>query len=1351
MSLDASGYLGNEEYENHGFMTNNTGRLNMGSPNPEKDLVTDILLSDRTGSDFFSVLKLQNSFNPNGFLTTVSGARDEDYCCLEDHDINELRDLKCSNIPEELKDQFHGSTGISNYGTFPIISRSWMSIDNEFFIWQDETCSDMAMFPMTSIIHLAKVGIVGPGLFKNDEFPYMLILITAKDAVIIPLKFESPNHLPITDYKKAMLYFGAEAKLSVSLGGEKINDFVVTNEGRILMISGSSLLEIEYRTKGWFGGRQAKLINHSKSFLSFLVPTIPFLSSTDEYVKITVDNSRGIIHILSSLGNIRIYSLSNDGKSITEIGEITNERVVYLAGRFCKVHEMLFQNIVCIVPVESWISQFIAFMAVTALGTRLYFGLQMDQPKRYLTDSLKDENEYNSIVLAHIRLEPQNEKFSHLLPASRCVYNAMITKESTIVCYGRDNHCTDSFVVVYSNIHFPFHAPLLENFQVVRFKGVVWDMEETTRSELISKVNKSLPYIIPKTIVPVTCLTDEDLLKYRYKIVTATTISTFEQVSPLSTLQNFIQVEEFDSKKFEQFVAIHGRINILAMSLQIICSDASRNNMIKTNAKKLFGMMHGEPLLVHEKISRPSFVTRPMINQSQSLISNQQQVEYHASQSFKKSDIVDSGFETSNVIYSTAHDAAYTFFSRVISSLWVSELVVVKKHKNDEYFSTIDNVQALRIIRQLTAFLREIETAPSFLRNFKPLDVLRDATDHYSKQTLGSQSVTEKNFAKQKERESMMNFVDMVSNTVELLQLWSVFVKSNLTIVCNQLPVDLRTTLTKSKFCELLFENEIIIKKMVRGLIRMHLKDNASVAGISSDLRKLCPTLFSNDDYKLLKAEEVLKEATEAVNIETKECLVQDATKILLSVSDQVDISKCVKFLVKLRFYKHAVQFCIRLGEKFDHGHLSNMYIEQPKSALMNDRVAHAVERVRLCYSSISFILLELGKEIKNKSNKLATEDLRQDIIAFILRTASKTGLYKIYEDAVLEDDKFLMKYFSNNDFRDYLLWYIKQNDCPKHFERLVDVQRSSTDGHEYMAELLYEKALNHKLPVDMDTRIFWLSQAVVFIQSGKGSANQTKNMLAIKEALECAEVQNFVTKELELYISNASTKVTDSSDHDELNYGKQILHDLKKNIWPLNDVIMKVVNQFSIPLANLVIYKSVVGGNFSMEDICNFWDTIIEDSFKYFKMKKETSDQVCSRLMSVFKRVELAPSINSASIPRVHIIIRLLDFFIVSEMAFGDVISFCHNSLLSLDGLVDGISHTIRHEKYDNPEDIPILKYLIGIIVELSRNVADGKLRLSFERCQKLKRKLLDVHGTIQLLLQRLDTGDFILEPLPF
>ncbi|CEF68746.1 Nuclear pore complex protein Nup155 [Strongyloides ratti] len=1325
MNPDVSGYLGNDEFENRSFVANNSEKINIGLSNPEKDLVSDILLSDRAGSDFFSVLKLQNSFNPNGFLTTVSGARDEDYCCLEDHDINELRDLKCTSIPEELKDQFHGSTGISNYGTFPIISRSWMSIDNEFFIWQDETRSDMAMFPMTSIIHLAKVGIVGSGLFKNDEFPYILVLITAKEAVIIPLKFESPNHLPITDYKKAMLYFGAEAKLCVSLGGEKINDFVITNEGRILMISGNSLLEIEYRTKGWFGGRQAKLINHSKSFLSFLVPSIPFLSSTDEYIKITVDNSRGIIHILSSMGNILVYLLSNDGKTITEIGEITNERVVYLAGRFCKVHEMLFQNIVCIVPIESWVSQFISFMAVTALGTRLYFGLQMDQPKRFLNDGLRVDSNYNAIVLAHIRLEPQNEKFSHLLPASRCVYNAIITKESTIVCYGRDNHCTDSFVVVYSNVHFPLHSPLLENFQVVRFKGVVWDMEETTRSELTSRVNRSLPYIIPKTIVPITFMTDEHLLTYRYKIVTATTISTFEQVSPLSTLQNFIQVEEFDSKKFEQFVAIHGRINILSMTLQIICSDASRNNMIKTNAKKLFAMMHGEPLLVHEKISRPSFVTRSVPSQSQALIPNQQ-VEFHASQSFKKSEILDSGFGTSNVIYSTAHDASYTFFSRVISSLWVSELVVVKKQKDSEYYSTIDNEQAMRIIRQLTAFLREIETAPSFLRNFKPLDVLRDATDHFSKQNLGSQSVSEKNFAKQRERESMVNFVSMVSNTVELLQLWSIFVK------------------IKSKFCELLFENEIIIKKMVRGLIRMHLKDNASVTGISSDLRKLCPTLFSNDDYKLLKAEEILKEANEAVNIEAKEYLVQDATKILLSVSDQVDISKCVEFLVGLRFYKHAVQFCIRLGEKFDQGHLSDMYIEQPKSALSNERVAHAVEKVRLCYSSISYVLLELGKEIKNKSNKLATEDLRQDIIAIILRSASKTGLYKIYEDAVLEDDKFLMKYFSINDFRDYLLWYIRQKDCPSHFEKLVDVQRSSTNGHEYMAELLYQKALDQKLAVDMDTRIFWLSQAVVFIQSGKGSAGQTKNMLAIKEALECAEVQNFVAKELELYISSTATKVTDNFDHEELNYGKQLLHELRKHIWRLNDVIEKVVNEFNIPLANLVIYKTVIGGNISGEDICNLWDAIIENALMFYKMKKENVDQVCNRLLSIFKRIETAPSINSASIPKKHIIIRLLDFFMISGMDFSDVISFCHNSILSLDSLVEGIDHLLRYEKYDNQEDVPMLKYLVGIIVELSKNIADGKLRLPVERCQKLKRKLLDAHGSSQLLFQRLDIEDF-------
>uniref|UniRef100_A0A0N4ZML1 TPR_REGION domain-containing protein n=1 Tax=Parastrongyloides trichosuri TaxID=131310 RepID=A0A0N4ZML1_PARTI len=531
---------------------------------------------------------------------------------------------------------------------------------------------------------------------------------------------------------------------------------------------------------------------------------------------------------------------------------------------------------------------------------------------------------------------------------------------------------------------------------------------------------------------------------------------------------------------------------------------------------------------------------------------------------------------------------------------------------------------------------------------------------------------------------------------------------------------------------------------MVRGLIRMHLKDNASVNTVSSELRKMCPSLFSQDDYKLLKAEELLKEATETVNIESKEYLVQEAIKILLSVSSQVDISKCVKFIVKLRFYKEAVQFCIRLGEKLDPGHLADMYIDQPKTALTNDRVEEAVQKIRQCYSSISYILLELNKEVNNKANALASEDVRHDIITTIIRTSSKAGLYKLYEDAIMRDDEFLMKYFQVDEFRDYLLWFIGQVDCPKHFEKLLDVQRSATNGHEYMAQLLYDKALDHKWTVDMDTRIFWLSQAIVFIQSGTKSTQQMKSMMAIKEALECAELQNFVARELELFCSDLSSRITDEFDHDELNCAKQVLHDLKRYIWPINDIITKVTNRFTIPLANLIIYKSIIGGNIQMEEICNHWDVILQDCFKYYKLKKETSEQTCSRIINLLKRIERAPAMNTAYLPKIHIVLRLIDFFILEKFSPSRVIDFCYNSIISLDGLVDAIGHTIKNEGYDNHEDIPVLRYLLQIIFELSEAFVSGQLHMASERKQKLGRKLLDIFATSQLAVQRLNITDF-------
>uniref|UniRef100_A0AC35UGT8 Nucleoporin_N domain-containing protein n=1 Tax=Rhabditophanes sp. KR3021 TaxID=114890 RepID=A0AC35UGT8_9BILA len=1343
MTHETSGFLGIDEAL---YIQSNTSQddaqMNNSTNNPAREIVKDNLISDRDESDYLALFGLHNSFNPSAFLTTVSGINfEEEYVELNKFDIHEMVDVNFTCIPEELRDQLRGSSGFCAYGSFPVVCRSWMSIDNNFFIWQDDMCGDMAMFNMNSLIQHARLTAIPKEMFPSTSIEYMLVLVTTQEVVLIPLFFENMDEGDITDYRRTIINFSSTNQYSGSLDSQEIKDVAVTNEGRIFMITPDYLLEVDYKSKGWFRNRSVKLINHTKSFFSNLIPSMSFFTTKDEYLKITVDNSRGVIHILSQNGTIRVFSLGNDGKSIDKVAEMTSYEILHSAGKVCKIQERYFKDICAIVPIESTVSSFIAFMAVTTLGTRFYFGF-LDFPNRKcLLDTPKDKGAIHQVVLAHIRLPPNMERLDAPVPDLECVYSAYSTKEATLVCYGMNNG-KSTCVMIYSNMHYPFSTPLVESVTSTTFNGIIHSIEELTRALPKSMINRTVPFIIPKLDAPISCNVDDNSSYQSFKVITNKGIHSFKHVSPATNLQNFVQVEQFDSKKFGKFVSLHGNVNILVMTMQIICAEKHKNSMTKSNARKLFSSMHGEPVLVREQRARH-------VNQERNQLfgfkfNNAGRTPQNNFPRKVQNDSQQGNFRN-DIIYSSAHDAAYSYFSRVIKELWVSKLIERDTTKEKKFQSILKIQDVQRVIQQLGTLLEEIEVVPTFLRNFKPLEVLRDTNAIYSKQGNNPENVLDQNYARQKEQESMIRYVDMVKNTYEFLQVWCVFMKNNLHIICNQLPDNLKNILENSKLHDVVFDKSAIIKKMVRGLIRMHLKDNASVTVVSSELRKLCPTLFSQDDYKLLKAEEIMREAKNTIDLESKEASVQEAIKILLSTSIQIDVRKCVGFIINLKFYKQAVQFAMLLADKFDSGGLSNMFIENPINVASNMRVLQAVDKVNECYDSVSEVLEKLSIEMENKNNRLASLEVRDDILLYIFKNASQAGMYRIYEGAVDNQNESLMKCFPVDKFRDYLLWKINFEDSPTHFEKLLDVQRHATNGHAYMAKLLYDKAINNNSERSLEIRIFWLSQAMVFIQSSDGKGAQIESMMVIKEALECAEVQHYVSNELQLW-HDTKLRLEPEDDKNEIEHSEHMIDELNSRIWPVKDVIAHVTDCFRIPLANLVVYNVAVGTNTNIEEVESVWEMIIEDCFFYYKVGKESSEETCTRIINVLRRANSAPSMTSVLIPKTFIIHRLIDFFVSQQFKPIQVIRFCINSELSLESLCDAISYSISDIQVKNDKkQFQKLEYLLSLIFALAEAFVNKKLNLSNERRSRIGSKLSNLLTTGDLHAQQANIKNFI------
>ena len=80
---------------------------------------------------------------PSTAMPTVSGLHDFDYPSLSDPKIalGSLRELDQPRpvpLPAELVEQFGHMQCNCNMGLFPEISRAWLSIDSDIFVWNYE-------------------------------------------------------------------------------------------------------------------------------------------------------------------------------------------------------------------------------------------------------------------------------------------------------------------------------------------------------------------------------------------------------------------------------------------------------------------------------------------------------------------------------------------------------------------------------------------------------------------------------------------------------------------------------------------------------------------------------------------------------------------------------------------------------------------------------------------------------------------------------------------------------------------------------------------------------------------------------------------------------------------------------------------------------------------------------------------------------------------------------------------------------------------------------------------------------------------------------------------------------------
>lgn len=244
-------------------------------------------------------------------------------------------------------------------GVFPPISRAWLTIDSDIFMWNYEDGGDLAYFDGLSETILA-VGLVKPkaGIFQ-PHVRHLLVLATPVDIVILGLSYANVQTGSgiLNDSMCGGMQLLPDPLYSLPTDNTYLLTITSTDNGRIFLAGKDGCLyEVAYQAEaGWFSQRCRK-INHSKSSLSFLVPSLLqfTFSEDDPIVQIEIDNSRNILYTRSEKGVIQVYDLGHDGQGMSRVASVSQNAIVSAAGNIARtIDRSVFKPIVQIAVIES--------------------------------------------------------------------------------------------------------------------------------------------------------------------------------------------------------------------------------------------------------------------------------------------------------------------------------------------------------------------------------------------------------------------------------------------------------------------------------------------------------------------------------------------------------------------------------------------------------------------------------------------------------------------------------------------------------------------------------------------------------------------------------------------------------------------------------------------------------------------------------------------------------------------------------------------------------------------------------------------------------------------------------------
>uniref|UniRef100_A0A1I7TPY0 Nucleoporin_N domain-containing protein n=1 Tax=Caenorhabditis tropicalis TaxID=1561998 RepID=A0A1I7TPY0_9PELO len=1124
-------------------------------------------------------------------------------------------------IPGELQMQMNNIHSEFSMGFFKQISRVWVVIDNNLYMWNYETNDDLAFFDSSdsAILKVALVNIK-KGVFE-PSIQYGIVVGTISDICLYPVFDFEENGL-------SSISIDAKRCFKIALDGATVNDIAYTNSGRVFYTADDQLFEFVYeKQNGWFGSTNHKCrgVNRTASILGTLI-SLPFFGSAKEPLdQISVDRSRNLMYLLGRNGTISVWDLGAEDNGCQKYVSIPLSKISHEALILTQFghDESSFQNIISISALEAHQSVQLNLVATTAKGVRLYFSLttgtrttpdgQTNLNAKIYDKYLQNRNQLSvrpqCIRVAHVRFAPGVTPTSIYGDGPSGV--SVVYADESICAMATANRNT---IFTFSNFFYPATQYFVESATECDITGHVWEIETVSTCRVKPRPP---PAHLVERVHPHAFYRSQLETNRRLIVCSNEGVFEFSQISAVEALREALFDGGVEGNATMQLWQKLGSTEVLILAFRILTSNLPIDERIRGKAEQILHSLKETPEIVENDRLADNSTWSPNDSSMAEwkhrmktpLLSSTPRIESRTGQSFVNSpfspilDMSVTAGPNAHVRMSPSrrHDALFYYFSRLVAPVWNDTICEVL---NEKQLRITFEPESMIILKEEIHKLGKLMDDYRLVPNMEFGGYSSNMTDRLNAEATSL------------ERLSLIGLRKLVDATMETVSLWLLAYEYNITAISSGMNPQLLPNFCSRRLAHLVADGSNLNAELIRAMIKYFLGDEAGTKTLSESLRQMCPNLYSEDDACVTFAMEQLEAAKKLGAGSARRKLVQAAVDMFKqSIGKVVLSSTCQQLADSVEDYEAIVELCLLRAAKDDPKQLALLAYKHGRNGSDTEMLSAEKKRAD-CYRVITDELEQL--EEKAISEMPMDSAVNRDLmINAVLNSEDQLAHAAVFRWLLTKNKTNVILQSKSPYIEFFLVQEINAGRGQKYFDLLWRFYEKS-GNYDKAARLLSKLAENDNWKMGLTQRCAYLSHAILCAQSCKDST-VTANIDELRDRLDVANIQMRIKDAL-------------SSRNNQ-----DIVRKLDGPILSLQELLLQFVVPFKLHKLKLALLHCA--GMYVEEHITETWENIIQDEF----ITSHDEGSLCEKLVNTVGEL-YAVYRDTKYFPRDFVIRRILE-----------------------------------------------------------------------------------------------------------